>query len=140
MKELGVERMFPLSLVCVKFTSHVSSSLLYVREGEIGEERKGEDRMLVARGVERLGGLRQQMGCPAVCLIETQNLEPTHNNITSSCQLQPGNKSAFPRLCCREHDSARRKKRGPAKGTKGPYFLGLPGCQCLQGLCLCTRR
>lgn len=44
MKELRVERMFPLSLVCVKFTSHVSRSLLSVREGE--------DRMLVVRGVE----------------------------------------------------------------------------------------
>lgn len=51
MKELRVERMFPLSLVCVKFTSHVSGSLLSVREGE-REERKGEDRMLVVRGVE----------------------------------------------------------------------------------------
>lgn len=47
MKELRVERMFPLSLVCVKFTSHVSSSLLSVRE-----EERGEDRMLVVRGVE----------------------------------------------------------------------------------------
>lgn len=52
MKELRVERMFPLSLVCVKFTSHVSRSLLSVREGEEGEERKGEDRMLVERRVE----------------------------------------------------------------------------------------
>lgn len=43
MKELRVERMFPLSLVCVKFTSHVSSSLLSVREGEKGEERRGQD-------------------------------------------------------------------------------------------------
>ncbi|KAK9960607.1 hypothetical protein ABG768_008453 [Culter alburnus] len=59
------------------------------------------------------------MGCPAACLIETQKLEPTRNNITSSCQLQPGNKSAFPRLCCREHDSARRKKAGPSQGHKG---------------------
>lgn len=49
MKELRVERMFPLSLVCVKFTSHVSGSLLSVREGE---RERGEDRMLVVRGVE----------------------------------------------------------------------------------------
>jgi len=41
MKELRVERMFPLSLVCVKFTSHVSGSLLSVREGE--RERRGQD-------------------------------------------------------------------------------------------------
>lgn len=33
MKELRVERMFPLSLVCVKFASHVSESHLSVRTG-----------------------------------------------------------------------------------------------------------
>ncbi|KAL6488460.1 hypothetical protein MHYP_G00022010 [Metynnis hypsauchen] len=48
-------------------------------------------------------GLRQQMGCPAVCLIEMLELERTPNTVPSFCQHQQSKLCLILReLCCQE--------------------------------------